>query len=494
MSPVRGLNVMSFIRRLLGSIKDVLGLNSSNPDENGDHLEEIPDVIDAAFDLVDGERHDAIVVVDTPESLDLLGDLDLDTGYHQCQSLPICFVQLTTPQLREVAELDEVRSIRKNVELDYYNDGARQATRVEAVHDDLGYTGDGVHAVVIDSGVDGDHPDLQRNVAANWQWAGEPDASESGWVDASGLDTDTVGHGTHVTGTIGGDGSQSDGRLRGMAPGVTLSVYSAGGTLFITQAVAAYDHLITRKRTGETDAPIVTNSYGSSSTDDFDPDDPLNVATWEAFNEGILPVFSAGNSGPETDTLNDYAKAPHVLSVGATTDDKVLTEFSSRGRKPTADGPTNYDRQRALENLREYHETGSRSGPLGLYRIGVGAPGKLINSTMSPLDLLQLQDLDLDIWYEELSGTSMSCPVVSGVAALAINSYRDHHEGAVEPIDVLNTIETEAEDAHDDYTPWNVGAGFVDGYATVVRAEDGNWGTFDSVELVTGATATTTAD
>lgn len=485
---------MSFIQRLLQLIKNILGLNSSSADEDSDHAETIPDVIDVAFDLVDGELHDAILVFDTSEAIDRLADLDLDTGYHQCQSLPICFVQLTTSQLREVAERDEVRSIRKNVELDYYNDGARQATRVEEVHDDLGYTGDGVHAVVIDSGVDGDHPDLQRNVAANWQWAGQPGADESGWVDASGLDTDTVGHGTHVSGTVGGDGSQSDGRLRGMAPDATLSVYSAGATLFITQAVAAYDHMISRKRAGETDVQIVTNSYGSSSADDFDPDDPLNVATWEAFNEGILPVFSAGNSGPETDTLNDYAKAPHVLSVGATTDDKEITEFSSRGRESTADGPTNYDRQRALENLREYHETGSRPGTLGLYRIGVGAPGKLVNSTMSPLDLLQLQDLDLDIWYEELSGTSMSCPVVSGIAALAIDAYQDQHEGSVEPIDVLNTIETEAKDAHDGYTPWNIGAGFVDGYATVVRAEEGNWGTFDSVELVTGTTATTTAD
>lgn len=470
-------------------------MNSSGTgDETDEPAETIQDVIDDAFDLVDADGHDAVVVFDTPDAIERLVDLDLDTDYHECQSLPICFVQLTTPQLEEVAEWDEVRSIRKNVELDYYNAEARAATRVDAVQTDLGYTGDGVHAVVIDSGVDGDHPDLTTNVTANWQWAGRPGAGESVWVDASGMDTDTVGHGTHVSGTVGGDGSQSDGRLRGMAPDATLSVYSAGATLFITQAVAAYDHMITRKRDGETDVQIVSNSYGSSSAADFDPDAPLNVATWEAFNEGILPVFSAGNSGPETNTLNDYAKAPHVLSVGATTDAKQVTEFSSRGRTPSADGPSNYDRQRALENLRAYHESGSISGPVGLYRIGVGAPGKLVNSTMSPLDLLQLRNLDLDIWYAELSGTSMSCPVVSGIGALAIDAAQSTSDGAVAPIDVLNTIETEAEDALEAYTPWNMGAGFVDGYDTVVRAEDGNWGTFDTVELVSGPSATTTAD
>jgi serine protease AprX len=482
---------MAIIRRLLRILRRITGTSSpSNGNPDDEAPEDLPGIIDDAFDLVNTEVHDAIVVFESGHEGERFTAMDLESDYHQCHALPICFAQLTSDQLKDVADWDEVRRIRKNVELEYYNAQARQTTRVDAVQTDLGYTGDGVHAAVIDSGVDGDHPDLQANVAANWQWAGSPGSEESEWVDASGMDTDTVGHGTHVSGTVGGDGSQSDGRLRGMAPDATLSVYSAGATLFITQAVAAYDHLIARKRAGETDVQIVTNSYGSSSSDDFDPDDPLNVATWEAFNAGILPVFSAGNSGPDTDTLNDYAKAPHILSVAATNDEKDVTDFSSRGRKPSADGPTNYNRQTALANLREYHESGSATGPLGLYRCGVGAPGKLINSTMSPLDLLQLRDLDLDFWYAELSGTSMSCPVVSGIAALAINAYQQHNEGTAEPIDVLNTIETEAEDAREGYTPWNVGAGFVDGHATVQRAENGNWGTFDTVELVSGAEAT----
>jgi len=93
-----------------------------------------------------------------------------------------------------------------------------------------------------------------------------------------------------------------------------------------------------------------------------------------AFQSDILPLFSAGNSGSDTNTLNDYAKAPNVLGVAATNDDKAVTDFSSRGRTPDYDGETNYQRKKALDNLREYRaadktdeevDSGSFSGTVG---------------------------------------------------------------------------------------------------------------------------------
>jgi subtilisin family serine protease len=368
-------------------------------------------------------------------------------------------------------------------------------------------------------------------------------------------------------------------------------VYSAGATLFILYAVAAFDHMIARKRAGETDVQVVSNSYGISSGDDFNPDDALNVASWRAFQSDILPLFSAGNSGSETNTLNDYAKAPNVLSVAATNDDKTVTDFSSRGRTPDYDGETNYKRKKALDNLREYraadktdeevdsgsfsgtvgpassefHEwqapsnagyveaslswdpsaedidfylrEGSRDGevvasgaslnepeelsgpieggttyyfevrpfanvaadygieytayeginrnvhPMGLYRNGVGANGSLVMSTLEPTDPLQAYDDDTETWYGRISGTSMSCPVTAGVATLVVDAYQQNNEGSPDPVDVLNTIEAEAEDVHDDYNPWNIGAGFVDAYDAVTRAEDGRWASFGEVKL-----------
>lgn len=549
--------------------------------------------VDDALSTTDDTLQEALVVFDANDDVDRLRHLDLANGYHKFEVLPIGYTELTGNQIETVADWPSVRYVQANVELEYHNNDARETTRAGAVQTDLGYTGEGVHAVVIDSGVDGDHPDLDDDIVANWRWVANPLEDDTMWERVGDVDSDDNGHGTHTTGSITASGKQSDGEFRGMAPDADVSVYSAGLTLFILYPVAAFDHMLARKQAGETDVQIVSNSWGSASGADFNPDDAINVATWHAFEADILPVFSAGNSGSDTNTLNDYAKAPHVIGVAATDDEKHVTDFSSRGRRPSYDGETNYKRKKALDNLREYHaanktetevDSGSFSGtvgptgtgsefhrwdapkdagyieatlswtpsaedvdfylhegskdgdvvasgatlnepeelggtveggrtyyfevrpfanvaadytidftayegikrnvhPMGLYRIGVGAPGKLVMSTLEPDDPLQAYATDDRVWYGRISGTSMSCPVVSGIAALLFDAYQQHHDDRATPIDVLNTIEAEAEDVHNGYAPWNMGAGFVDAYAATTRAADGQWASFGEVKL-----------
>ncbi|WP_433625611.1 S8 family serine peptidase [Halomicrococcus sp. NG-SE-24] len=551
------------------------------------------DVIDDAFDLSTSGLKEALVVFTSNAQVDRLRHLDLEDGFHGFEVLPIGYTRLTSDQIRIVADWPEVRYVQKNVELEYHNDDARETTGADAVHGDFGYTGSGAHSVVIDSGVDGDHPDLGDDLVHNWRYVNPLSSSDdTTWEDVGAVDSDDNGHGTHCSGSITGSGRKSDGKYEGLAPDADLTVYSAGLTLLIVKPVAAYDHLLSRVRAGETDVQVVSNSWGGNNGTDFDPDDAVNVATWHAFKEGILPVFSAGNSGPGTNTLNQYATAPHVLGVAATDDRKTVTDFSSRGRSPDYDGPTNYDRKKALDNLREYHaadktetevDAGSYSGtvdvtgseyhrwdapknagyveatlswtpsvedldfylhegskdgdvvassaslnepealagqiaggetyyfevrpfidvvadyaieftayeginrdvtPMGLYRNGVGAPGKLVMSTLEPDDPLQAYYEDTETWYGRISGTSMSCPVTAGAATLLVDAYYQNHGEYPDPIDVLNTVEAEAEDVHDSYTVESIGAGFVDAYDAVRRAESGDWSTFGTVKLV----------
>ncbi|WP_169333438.1 S8 family serine peptidase [Natronococcus jeotgali] len=132
---------------------------------------------------------------------------------------------------------DEVRFVSANRDLEYFNDDSRETTGADRVHEgedlETAYTGENVHTAVIDTGVDGAHPDLEGNLAANWQWVGDPPEQDVLWEDLGPVNTDDNGHGTHCCGTVGGDGTESDGEYKGIAPDATLTSYSANLSLML---------------------------------------------------------------------------------------------------------------------------------------------------------------------------------------------------------------------------------------------------------------------
>jgi serine protease AprX len=335
--------------------------------------------LDDAFDLDADAPQEGIVVFDSRESMARLDDLDLPAGSHEYRELPMTYTALTPDQLTDVAGWDGVRRVKQAEELDYFTEDSRELTGVDAVQRDLGYDGSRVDAVVIDSGFSGPHPDFEGRLESNWQWVDDPLGSrDATWTDLGpAADTDDLGHGTHCAGIVAGDGTASDGRYRGNAPGARLSVYSTNEAVYLPYVVGAWDHLLARARDDSVDfdPDVVSNSYGVARDVRYNPNDPVNVASWEAFTEGMVPVFAAGNSGPDPDTLSRFAKAPHVLCVAATNDETAVTDFSSRGRTPDEDRETNYSRRTALWRLWRYHaavehgqfvvDQGTWSGELG---------------------------------------------------------------------------------------------------------------------------------
>jgi serine protease AprX len=331
------------------------------------------DTVDDQFDLSGTDPIEAIVVFDARDAMSRLpSELDLQAGLHEYSVLPMSYTALTPDQITTVADWDSVRRVRKAVELDYFNDDSREATGADVVQNELGYDGSSVDVAVIDSGFSGPHPDFEGRLESNWQWVDDPlGTKDADWMDlGADADTDDLGHGTHCAGIVGGDGSDSDGQYRGMAPASRISVYSTNEAVYLPYAIGAWDHLLGRAADPDDDfdPDVVSNSYGVARDIRYNPNDPLNVASWEAFSQGILPVFAAGNDGPDPDTLSRFAKAPHVLCVGATRDDKHVTGFSSRGRTPDEDRETNYDRKNALGNLGKFHAAMTS----GQYLVDVG--------------------------------------------------------------------------------------------------------------------------
>lgn len=450
-------------------------------------------LVDDALDLTSDALQEVLVVFESIDDVARLEALDVEIAIG-FDALPIGYAELPGPLIETVAGWDEVRYVSSNYELELHNDDAREDTDAIDVQDGTGletaYTGENVHVALIDSGIDGAHPDLQENLEANYQFVGIPEVTDPlWWQDVGSLNSDTSGHGTHCAGSVGGSGAASDGDYAGMAPDADLTMYSVGaGGLLLVYIVAAYDHLIRLQREGEHDVQVVSNSYGPVDDDrPYVPDDPTNVATWRAHEEGILPVFSAGNSGPGCGTLSQYTKAPHVLGVAATDEDEAVADFSSRGRPNDGSyDADNYDRATAYENLTEhYGETLSTDvdGPFGIYRNGVAAKGEDVMSTLNPLHPLNIAEPDDESYYGLMSGTSMSCPVTAGCAALVYDAAREQGHSP-KPMDVLATLEATAdEDRRESYSAESVGAGYVDALAAVERAETGDFASLDDVEI-----------
>ncbi len=246
-------------------------------------------------------------------------------------------------------------------------------------------TGKGIVVAVLDTGIYM-HPDLYGRIVAF-----------KDLVNQKSYPYDDNGHGTHVAGDIGADGSQSGLHYRGPAfeAGlVGVKVLDKMGSGQLSTVIEGVQWCIDNRE--ELGIKVINISLGSTATESY-VNDPLCQAVEKAWLSGIVVCAAAGNDGPQPETIGSPAIDPLVITVGALDDkntlepdDDQVAVFSSRG--PTVDGLTKPD---------------------------VLAPGVNIISLRSPGSMLDKQDRQLivDTWYTSLSGTSMATPVCSGVVA-----------------------------------------------------------------------------
>jgi serine protease AprX len=189
------------------------------------------------------------------------------------------------------------------------------------------------------------------------------------------LPYDNNGHGTHVAGTVGGNGA--GGMTTGVAPNVSLfgaKVLDINGNGYSSNVIYAIEWSVDNK------ADIVSLSMGG------DRDISLKHAINNAISAGVTVIAAAGNSGG-TGTIIYPAGEKNVIAVGAVDSSDNIAYFSSSG-PITVDGEI-------------------------LTKPDVSAPGACINS------------LSNSGGYEYCwSGTSMATPHVSGTAALLLQAAR----------------------------------------------------------------------
>ncbi len=274
------------------------------------------------------------------------------------------------------------------------------------------YTGQGVVVGMIDTGIDLTHPDLVKrlwiNPGEDINHDGQFTAADNNGVDDDGngyVDdvvgwdlanndngpTDWNGHGTHVAGTVAGDGT--GGTATGVAPGARLMAlaYSANVNAGQAEAWEGMQYAL------DNGADIV--SFSSGWKDSWAPD----YVTWRTNAEalidgGVLFVVAAGNDNPHVAAPGDVltpARVPRVVAVGATDNTDAIASFSGNG-------PTSWQ---TVAGYTDY------IWPPGLLKPDVAAPGVSITSTQNGGGYVNTAT-----W----SGTSMATPHVSGLAALLL--------------------------------------------------------------------------
>ena len=185
-----------------------------------------------------------------------------------------------------------------------------------------GFRGAGAVVAVLDSGVDGKHPDL----------AGRFRGGDNSWFDPNGehaAPADRDGHGTRAAGLVLGAGGT------GVAPHarwIAAKIFDDRGVATLSGIHLAFQWLLDPDGDPATDdAPdVVNNSWGLPETAgtcerEFEPD----IAVLRA--AGIAVVFAAGNDGPADATSVSPANNPGALAVGAVDARATIDASSSRG-------------------------------------------------------------------------------------------------------------------------------------------------------------------
>jgi serine protease AprX len=326
-------------------------------------------------------------------------------------SLPVVVVTASKSQIFEISRLPGVRHVTDDRTLQWNVDNSRAQTGLVRMRQDSDLQrfrgtntlqGNGVVVAVLDTGLDSTHPDISKNVLRNVKLADFQGANLVDFLPPVNVETlpDTdqlLGHGTFVGGIIAGTGAGSAGKYAGYAPKAKLVGLSAGDySLF--NVLAGFDYILSHP---DLNVRVVNCSFSANTT--YDENDPVNVATRMLYDRGVNVVFSAGNAGPGMHTLNPYAAAPWVISVGALDERGRLANYSARG------------------------DFGSRT-----FRPTLSAPGSsvvslraagtnLTGTTGLPADAQGLSAAELP-YYTTASGTSFSAPAVAGTIALMLDA------------------------------------------------------------------------
>ncbi len=257
-------------------------------------------------------------------------------------------------------------------------------------------TGDSspVTIAVIDTGIDGTHPELSGKLVGTSKYF-NPNGSPG--VDDTPT-TDVCGHGTKVAGAAAAE-TDNGGGIAGISWGakvLSLRVFNSCVGTTDAAIINAVDHAATLHDDPAYGKIVVNMSLGDEDDKTCYP--AMQEAISSAREDGVLILVAAGN---DASAVNSPASCAHVVPVGATDAEDRLASFSSRGPE--------------------------------LALRGVSAPGVGVYTT------------DISSGYASADGTSFATPLAAGAAALVWSAALSR-DPVFTSTDVANALRNTADD------------------------------------------------
>lgn len=252
---------------------------------------------------------------------------------------------------------------------------------------------------ILDTGVDIEHPDLKDNIWSNEaevNGAGGKDDDKNGFFDDihgydfvnnTGLITDRNGHGTHCAGIAAAVGNNGIG-ITGANPDaliMPIQVMGKNGTGSVSTIIKGIDYA------NANGADILSMSIGGYCYSSAEEE-----ALLKAFYNGKYLVAAAGNDSYDLNSADIKACPKNHLFPGAF---KFVIGVMATDKHSNKASFSNYDSDGP------YFSEYDPAGPAffgDYYNYDIAAPGVGIMSTC------------LNGTYREMSGTSMSTPLVAG--------------------------------------------------------------------------------
>jgi len=309
-------------------------------------------------------------------------------------------IEVEEQQLETLKKMDGLLGVELDTHITAQMNHVNEIIESTWAHDHK-YLGKGIGVAIVDTGI-ALHKDFVED--------GNRVTAFVDFINQRTEPYDDNGHGTHVSGIIGGNGYSSKGKYKGVAPECNLigvKVLDHRGDGNISDVLAGLQWIMDNRK--KYNIRIVNISVGTSSKDNLDENSLLVQGVNAVWDNGIVVVVAAGNNGPGPMSISTPGISRKVITVGSS-DDNISVEVFGSGRSKdySGRGPT----------------------PFCIKKPDIVAPGSNIiscnisrYSSRSKNGDLRLTANDSPMMYTVKSGTSMATPVVSGAIALLLAAH-----------------------------------------------------------------------